>query len=242
MPLKSDVVNAWPPGGWQFFQPETNWGAPSPMVYTFMQQVSNIQAMRKQNPRFHLATDFLTVARELESYTCRRLENHPKYCITDDGDEKKKSSPQSASPESTAPEGEAVAEVGGRDSKIDPRALREWLGAGLKPVDRALAEKRAAICAVCPENSESSNCPVERRKSWQAWFTAAVANALRKYIAIRYAIRAETSKDEELGKCLACHCELQLKVHTPLHHLRDNMDEPTIQRLRRVKKCWVMNE
>lgn len=212
------------------------------MVYTFDQQVANIQTMRKQNARFHFATDFLTVARELESFTCRRLDNHPKYCVVDDGDEKKKFSQPSKLPGSTVPEGAAAAEAGGQDSKIDPRALREWFGAGLKPVNREVAEKRAAICAVCPENSISPNCPVERQHSWRAWFTESVANALRKYIAIRHSIKAETSKDDKLGKCLACQCELQLKVHTPLPHIRDNMDEAVVQRIRRVKNCWVMNE
>ena len=236
MPLRPEVLKGWPPGGWQYYQPETGWPAPSPMVFTFDQQVSNIMAMRKQNPRFKLATDYLSAARDLENYTGARIGYLKKYWDGGDDAQKKTTLTSLHHPLPQVPVG-AVA-----DAKADPRALVEWFGAGMAPVARALAEQRASICADCPENSNSPNCPEPRRNSWTDWVTGPVAHAFRLYIGIKHRMKIETSRDDELGRCLACQCELCLKVHSPLHHIKDNMDPKVLTRLRSVKNCWVMTE
>src|SRR5262245_14812013 len=66
-----------PPGGWQFYQPQTKWTAPFPVNNTFDQQVINIIKHRQANPaitvQFKLSTDFNVVAGELDTYTRSRL-------------------------------------------------------------------------------------------------------------------------------------------------------------------------
>jgi hypothetical protein len=66
-----------PAGGWQFFQSQTNWHAPTPVSSTFDQTVDLIRKHRLANPavtkQHNLATDFNSVAMELEAYTRTRL-------------------------------------------------------------------------------------------------------------------------------------------------------------------------
>lgn len=66
-----------PSGGWQFCQPQTNWCAPTPVSSTFDQTVDLIRKHRLANPaitsKHSLATDFGSVAAELEAFTRTRL-------------------------------------------------------------------------------------------------------------------------------------------------------------------------
>lgn len=66
-----------PPGGWQFVQPQTSWEMPTPIAWTFSQAVERIQRHRLANPaivkQHGLATDFNSVAAELEAFTRTRL-------------------------------------------------------------------------------------------------------------------------------------------------------------------------
>lgn len=238
MSLLPAVYEGWPPEGWAFYQPETDWHAPMPLQYRFEEQVQNIITMRKANPRFNLATDFETVAKQLGDYTCARLGHHKKYCVQIDEAQKKTSLPTAPlqRKRQEAVEGAAV----GRG--FDPRALVEWLGEGGIAVPSRVSERRAEICAQCPENSKSPTCPPNRRNSWTRWFTAPVAASIRRYLAVKNEMNLETTLDKKLGKCLACQCELTLKVHTPAEIIRSNTYPEIWTELAKVKNCWVMNE
>lgn len=237
MALRPEILKSWPPQGWQFYQSETNWHAPNPLQFTFEQQVRNIIAMRQQNPRFGLATDFVTVARELENYTEARIGAHDKFSIQPEDPAQKKTLALSNHPLNQNPD-DAAAE----DSPVDTAALREWLGAGGQPVAKELAESRASVCAGCSENSSAPACKKERKKSLNDWLTAVVAVAFKQMLQLANRKRYSTSRDAELGKCLACRCELKLKVHTPISHIKDNMEPDVVAKLRSVKNCWVMTE
>ncbi len=66
-----------PPGGWQFVQAQTGWQMPTPIAWTFGQAVDLIRKHRMANPaitqKHNLATDFNSVAAELEAFTRTRL-------------------------------------------------------------------------------------------------------------------------------------------------------------------------
>jgi len=66
--------NVYPPGGWQFVQAETGWRIPKPLEVNFSQAVELIIAHRKANPSLPLATDFASVAWELEGRTIARIQ------------------------------------------------------------------------------------------------------------------------------------------------------------------------
>lgn len=231
--LRPEVIKGWPPQGWEYYQPETNWWAPTPFQFNFQQQVANIIAMRKANPRFNLATDFDSVASDLADFTCRKVQNHANFCVDTDPDQKKNSFRPPTRLRGRVEAGVAAEAVG-----LDKSALLEWLGAGGTPVAPELAEKRAGICAVCPENSSSPACDQSRRTSWHEWFTEPLALALRGYLGIKHEMKLKTTLDEGLGKCLACRCELVLKVHTPLRHLLQNATTADLF----DGNCWVLSE
>lgn len=216
-----------------FFEPSTNWHAPTPLQFTFEQQVNNILAMRKQNPRFKLATDYLTVAKELEAYTCARLGEHPKFCT---GGTQKKTLATSSNPLPKTQVEDAA------DASVDPSALIEWLGAGARPVEQQLANVRASTCRYCPKNSKSEFCPELERMSWMSWITGQIASVLKKYSSMKHRMKLATPDDEWLGKCLACRCELPLKCWVPIGHIVDNMGPETSAAIAKVSSCWINTE
>lgn len=69
--------NTFPPGGWQFYQPETKWNAPDPLINSFMRMVRVIADHRSANPKAALSTDLGDVERELEAFTRARLKIKP---------------------------------------------------------------------------------------------------------------------------------------------------------------------
>lgn len=66
-----------PPGGWQFFQAQTGWSAPTPIASTFDQTVVLIIKHRLANPaivgKHNLRTDRDGVAAELLAFNKARL-------------------------------------------------------------------------------------------------------------------------------------------------------------------------
>lgn len=71
--------NDFPPRGWEFYQPETGWRIPDPMVGGFNENVAKIIAHRKNNLAIPLATDYESVSWELDNFTCHRLMNNPQW-------------------------------------------------------------------------------------------------------------------------------------------------------------------
>lgn len=214
-----------PPKGWIFREPSTGWTTPTPISSTFDQVVQQIIAMRKKNPaitaKLKLATDKEAVGAELERYTRKRL-----------------GLPEGGTPVpfpvSHRYPNAAVAGAVGAVKKLASGAalLLEWEQDGAKPVAKELAEKRAAICAVCPKN--------EKGATLSEWFTIPAANLIRKQFERLNQMNLSTSKDAELQVCSACLCPLRLKVHVPL-----------ALALKRIKpemkadldpKCWIINE
>lgn len=128
------------------------------------------------------------------------------------------------------------------DVSVDLDALKEWLGAGAVPVSKELAALRALTCFKCDRNSSSTLCPDGERKSWMSWVTPKIAWVLKKYSALKNRMNLTTPYDAELGKCLACECELPLKVWVGLPHIVDNMGPKTSAAIAKVPHCWVNTE
>lgn len=231
MALRPEVFQGWPPGGWQFYQAETDWHAPDPLQNTFEQQVNNIIKMRAANPRFNLPNEYMAVAMELADYTEKRIESHPKYCVA---------VPEVVKKTISHVPGWPRAGVDAAEARVDPAALIEWIGEGGQPVSPVLAEQRAETCAGCPENSDSPTCRPDRRLAWYEWMTEPIAASLGIYLGLKNKMKLATQQDKVLGKCLACRCELKLKVWTPLRHILANADEAGLGRL--DLRCWVLHE
>lgn len=218
-----------PQHGWEFFQPQTGWHAPMPMVYSFDRQVQEIIKHRLANgaitARHKLATDPVSVGNELESYTRARLgiPAEPSF---------PKTIPLRSLPQAAA---EAVAAVAKTAEGVG--LLIDWLGGLARPdgqvevVEPALAHRRAQVCVECPQNS---------RSPFTDWFTIPVAERLRKMVESRKELKLETPADNELGTCIVCRCPMKLKVHTPLGVIYQKTKAETLAQL--PPNCWIARQ
>lgn len=206
-----------PPGGWSFYQPQSQWTVPNPVSVTLGQATDLLVAHRRANPQFELPIGFYEVKQEIIAYTRARL-NIPESPPLP---EFRPQHPASAA---------GVAERAGKTA-AGVRLVVDWLGTGLQPVTKELAEKRAAICATCPKNQTGD--------LWQR-LEAVAAENLRRLISIKGDMELATSQDAALKTCVACDCWTPLKVWVPLPHILKNTKESVKEQL--DQRCWIRHE
>lgn len=97
------------------------------------------------------------------------------------------------------------------------RASLNWINA-FRFAPKEEAERRAAICAVCPENV------VVAKGCGRCW--SYITGVLSLISAFR------TSQDVNLNACYACGCPLKIKVHAPDQALADDPFEYP-------SNCWI---
>lgn len=221
--------HTFPNGGWEFYQPQTNWWAPYPKSNTFDQQVVNIIKHRQANPavtiNHRLATDFASVGNELEAYTRARL-NIPAIA------------PQPPNPPPPQ-QPSAVAVAAGSTGIIrvaqGSGPILEWFGSGRPAVDRPISEKRASTCSSCPQNT--ANNPADQTAL--QWFVEQAGKVIAKGLEARQDLKLETSLDARLGVCKACLCPMKTKVHCPLDIILNHL-KPEV-RADLDPRCWILH-
>jgi hypothetical protein len=70
-------TNTFPPGGWQYYQPQTQWNAPNPLINSFAVQVRTIRDHRAANPKAALDLDTAQIEADLLAFTRARLKLNP---------------------------------------------------------------------------------------------------------------------------------------------------------------------
>lgn len=230
MPLKSR--NMFPPNGWAYYQPETNWQS-NPNV-GFSDVVQQIIEHRKANPRFNLSTDVGTVERELEQYTEARLRSQ-----FGDGASEYLINSGSPPPSFTPPrlrrhQAGAVAGVGAKVERIRAGIglMIDWLGDGLKSVDQERANQRATVCATCEFN--------QRATLLEQLTTNPAAAGIKSLLEERVEMKLSTPHDEGLQMCKKCDCVLKLKVFTPFKHVLEHTSKEVMDSL--PSFCWIKSE
>jgi hypothetical protein len=78
--------------------------------------------------------------------------------------------------------------------------VTKWAASGGSIVDSETSERRAAICADCPENVPVRGC-------------MGCSSAIPKIMTLMKG--AITTRDDELQGCNVCGCQLRAKVHLP---------------------------
>jgi len=194
-----------------------------PLAFTFDRTVEEIIRHRVKNPaitaKHKLATDFDTVATELENFTKKRLG------ITE-------------LPKPSAPSGlvrRAGAVVAGV-LKLGRGAqnLLAWSDSG-RVVPREVADARALICtAGAPGNTR---CPMNGTGDWKQLFTEPAAELIKNQLAAKNSMKLATKYDQSLGVCEACACPLPLKVWAPLEYALRKMSKETKDKL--PEWCWM---
>lgn len=222
--------STFPAGGWQFYQPQTQWRAPNPISNTFDQQVTNIIKHRLANTairiKYKLSTDPDEVANELEAFTRARL-GLPQTAAT------------STAPK-TLPRRDYAAPAAGAVAAIKKVAaggalLLEWEVSGQPPVAPELAAKRAFVCA---KGNAGQRCPKNSQGDFTSWFTKPISEILRQKMARVNSMNLTTPHDAELGVCSACECPLRLKVQTPLDLILKHLKPEARADL--WPGCWIL--
>ncbi len=107
--------------------------------------------------------------------------------------------------------------------------LADWDEQGAVPVSPVESNRRAAICAGCPENQAGD---------LTRWFTVPASEAIRRQIEEVQDLDLKTTHDEQLHICQACLCPLRLKVHVPLDLIRKHLSAQAKSGL--DARCWIL--
>lgn len=212
-----------PNGGWIFYQPQTRWSPPTPKASTFDQTVVLIMKHRMANPaitvKYRLATDFNSVANELEAFTRARCG------IADE-------SPKMSAPPSTPQMSGAVQRVVAAVKNMAAGAalLMEWEESGTPAEPPEVSENRASICVDCPQN--------DKNKSLTEYFTVPAADLMMARFRRLMEMDLTTSHDASLKVCQACLCPLRLKVHTPMALIQKRLTPE--QKAALDPRCWIL--
>lgn len=222
---------AWPPGGWQFIQPE---GPLEIMGLSFTKTTDALLAFRLKNPglvkKHNWTTDFETVANEVDTYNDARCRAHGWLDYV--SAESDPTLPFSYSPRSFQLKPKAAVGAGVvKNVKAGVKTLLDWLGHGGRPVDKALAETRASICAGCPKNGKGG---------FEHYFTVPASQAIKLQLEIKNDLKLTTSYDDRLNVCEACLCPTRLKIWCPMEHILKEMSEETKTKL--DPRCWILKE
>ncbi len=96
--------------------------------------------------------------------------------------------------------------------------LIDWLGEGGVPVDEFAARRRAEICLSCPKNQHGR---------WWEGVKNAIANAIKKQMAIKHKLELTVPYEDQLGNCNVCGCCIPLLIWCPDKQIRTNAAEPS---------------
>ncbi len=218
-----------PPYSFRFLQPET--GQSQEFVGSFTHCVDQTMMLRQANAflaeRHGWRTDRAGVEYDVEQYNVARMRagGWLNFIIEDDGNPP---APTYVMPEKKKGRWASVAAGSGRIA-AGVAILVEWLGSGAKPVEQALADGRAAICAGCPKNDGGD---------FTSYFTKPVADTIRTQLEIRGELQLKTPHDDKLTVCSACSCPLKLKVWAPLDHILAHTPEAVRKDL--APQCWIL--
>lgn len=105
----------------------------------------------------------------------------------------------------------------------------------LGPVDRTLAEARAAVCLACPKNDVAGGLP--------AYFLESTANGILSLLGALRDLDVSTSVDDRLGVCKACTCPTRAKVWVQLEVIKKDMPAAIWPELQKEgTPCWILRE
>ena len=217
-----------PPGGFSFFQPQTDWRAPGGL--TFDQVVDAIIKHRLANPKFagQWSVEKEDIENELDEYTCIRIAQNPNYCQAVEGAPPflpgTSELPRPIVP-SNSPSGPSVAVASKLAAGV--ATIADWRGSGGEVVAQEEADRRAAICVGCPKNDSQHGVA--------HFFVMTVAAAIQLEIGRKNDMKLKTPFDAELGVCKACWCCNRLKIWSPMEFITKHMSKSVTL----PAHCWI---
>lgn len=227
--------NTLPAGGWCFDQKDdsgkivkSNWTHRHSPFSDFAMEVLR---MREAN-KYARAT-LPQVMDEVDEFQCQRLGYDPQWV------KKKPVTFQPTRLFSPQHLRETVQAAASRITNLVDGAhiLTRWFGDGARPVDGAVAQRRADVClavesgARCKFNTEGIT-PVER-----------IAEIIKAQVEKKNDLKLEVKGEENLHTCQLCWCHLPTKIWTPIEHIISGTPPPMIEKFKREQpKCWILSE
>lgn len=221
------------PGGFKFTQAETNFEAPANLSFNGVVDVvvkhrlGNNWLAKKHN----WATDWNSVADEIEHFNALRMQSNPKwghFLGADDG------GASFAGPFRFPSQGVRASVAAVKKTVAGVGVLLRWLGSSGRSVPKLLAESRASTCLVCPKNQKGD---------WRTWFTEEASREILLVFGMMQDLKLATSKDDQLGVCSACLCPLKSKVHAELRHVVAELKPEVKAELNQENpRCWILSE
>lgn len=221
--------NKFIPGGFSYTQPQLSYETKGAEYKSFIVVRDEIVTVRRANPflsqQHHLSTDPNVVADELDAFCTARMQARGWTNFITDGP-----GPPLSNPSRLRQSGAAV--VGSvKKTAAGIGLVRDWIGSGLKPVDKSLAELRAGVCVECPQNGDPN---------WIQKLDAVAADGIKKLLEIRNDLQLQTPHDAKIFTCLACDCALKLKVWAPSNHILEHTSPEVKAKL--DPRCWITAE
>lgn len=182
-----------PPGGWRYVQPET---AARFAGDTLPELVRQVRAHREYKG---LAVD--SVALDLERQLCAGLDGD--WCTPEPGEDYR-------------PVRDLTAELTTAMALSLGKAITAFVAGGGQFVEKAEAERRAAICRGCPFNKPAKLC------------------ACSSVYGVVEVLIPKDRKEPGVSVCMACGCSLQAKVNLPAEVIAASL----VKELVLPNWCW----
>jgi len=223
MRLKSRTK--FPAGGFHVLVPEA--GMKAPFSGSFSEAVQFLYNFRRKNPALvqknGWSLDIHDIEEDVDRYNAQRMVAAGYLNFVDiEGDvpvQKKTSSPgffRSAKG--------VVAKA-----RTALSMYHQMFGSDGRVVPVAEAERRAAICLVCPEHDTTGGL--------QKYFIKEAANELMGLFGMLKDMEVKTSMDDKMGVCQICSCAMRAKVFTESEVIKKNMKPEEIAKL--PSNCWI---
>lgn len=219
-----------PGGGFHVLHPEA--GMVSPFVGSFRECVNFEAGFRRKNPalaeKLRLSPDLASVEAWVDEQNAIRCLQHGwgNFVMADASpftiDEAQKKS--------------LFARVAGglASGKAALSAYQSMFGPE-GPVGTELAERRAAVCASCPQN--------DTKNGIYAYFVKAAADEIMSILGALKDLNLTTSRDSDLGICQACNCPMRAKVFVNIKNIGANVPADARGKLQKEDpRCWILAE
>lgn len=115
--------------------------------------------------------------------------------------------------------------------------LADWLGDDLRPVTQIRADHRAYSCT---NGNNGAPCPKNKEPNWWDRIKSQIAFVIKRQLELKNKMELHAAGEISLNMCSMCGCCLQLKVWTPIDHIRKVTPPAKLQEA--PSYCWMVRE
>ena len=118
--------------------------------------------------------------------------------------------------------------------------IKDWLGAGGKPVPQTQSDHRAYICA---NGNAGGPCQMNCSPHWWNFIENsknAIAQTILAELEVKNHLHLKSASEDSIWMCRPCGCCLKLKVWTPIEHIKAHTRPEQLSEF--PNYCWIKKE